>query len=121
MNIKLNNIAILLCISFINLNIQAQENKETTAILSKKTEYNRTHPFGDGFKIQLYNGSESRAYQIKRDYKSAFNEVAELSYESPEWKVRVGHFTTRLEADRALLAIKEKFKSAIVLETTIRR
>ena len=119
MKIKLNNIALVLFISVLNL--QAQENKETSGVLSKKTEYNRTHPFGDGFKIQLYNGNEKRAYEFKTEYELEFKEIAELSYESPEWKVRVGHYASRLEADRALLAIKEKFKSAIVLETTIRR
>jgi hypothetical protein len=121
MKIKLNNIAILVLISVFNLNIHAQQNKETNAVLSKKTEYNSTHPLGNGFKIQLYNGNETSAYEFKKEYQLAFNEVAELSYESPEWKVRVGNYNSRLEADRALLTIKEKFTSAIVLETTIQR
>jgi hypothetical protein len=43
-----------------------------------------------------------------------------LSYESPEWKVRVGNYKTRLEADRALLKFKEKFTGAIVFETSIK-
>ena len=111
-------LSVLLFTSYIS---SAQESKEIDAVMNKKIQYNKHHPFGDGFKIQLYNGSESKAYEFKNDYELEFNEVAELSYESPEWKVRVGNFTSRLEADRALLTIKEKFRSAIVLETKIRR
>ena len=38
-----------------------------------------------------------------------------MSYELPEWKVKVGRFNTKLEADRALNKIKEKFSGAIVI------
>jgi len=40
-------------------------------------------------------------------------------YKSPEWKTQVGNFTTRLEADRILNIISEKFTGAIVLEDKI--
>lgn len=121
MNIKINFLLFIAFMITSNLDINAQDNAAVNVVLSKKTQYNKEHTFGDGFKIQLYNGRESRAYEVKNDYEFEFKKVAELSYESPEWKVRVGHFLTRLEADRALLSIKEKFRSAIVLETRIRR
>ncbi len=42
-----------------------------------------------------------------------------MSYKLPEWKVQVGYFHTRLEADIALNKIKKKFEGAIVLEDKI--
>lgn len=98
----------------------AQESQEINEVLSKKIEYNKEHPEGKGFKIQLYNGNESQAYRVRSEYQIKFNEKAELLYESPEWKVRVGNYMTRLEADRALLEIKQKFSGAIVLQTEIK-
>ncbi|MCK5814776.1 MAG: SPOR domain-containing protein [Flavobacteriaceae bacterium] len=111
-------LTVLLFSSFIS---SAQESKEIDAIMNKKRLYNKNHPFGDGFKIQIYNGNETEAYEFKDNYDLEFNDVAELSYEAPEWKVRVGNFYSRLEADRALLTIKQKFSGAIVLETKILR
>ncbi len=119
---KLRKIIItsLFIVPVFTINSQAQESKEIETVLKQKIEYNKNNPEGKGFKIQLYNGDESTAYKIKNNYQIEFNEKAALSYESPEWKVRVGNFLTRLEADRALLEIKKKFSGAIVLATQIR-
>lgn len=102
-----------------SINTHSQEEKKINAVLAQKIEYNKSNRKGKGYKIQLYNGNESKAYRIKGNFEIAYGIVAVLSYESPEWKVRVGNYKTRLEADRALLKIKEKFAGAIILETTI--
>ncbi|MDT0552961.1 SPOR domain-containing protein [Urechidicola vernalis] len=98
----------------------AQENTEINDVLRKKAAYNKEHPEANGFKIQLYNGNETQAYRVRSEYQIEFNKKAELIYEAPEWKVRVGNYLTRLEADRALLEIKKEFSGAIVLETEIK-
>ena len=38
-----------------------------------------------------------------------------LYTEQPEWKIQVGFYKTKLEADRALLNLKENIRSAIVI------
>ena len=98
----------------------AQESEKIDAVLAKKRAYKKENPEGKGFKIQLYNGDETNAYRIQKEYELEFENDAELTYETPEWKVRVGNYLTRLEADRALLEIKLKFTVSIVLETEIK-
>lgn len=120
MNFKLKTVLFLSIFMLGIISTQAQEEREINDVLNKRIEYNKNNRKGKGFKIQLYNGSESKAYRIKGNFEATFGMVAVLSYESPEWKVRVGNYKTRLEADRALLKIKEKFAGAIVLETDIR-
>ncbi len=115
----ITKIIALICFVF-SVNLSAQEEQKIDAVLAKKIEYNKSNRLGNGFKIQLYNGNESKAYRIKGNFEAAYGIVAALSYESPEWKVRVGNYKTRLEADRALLTFKEKFGGAIVLETKVR-
>ncbi|SNR14564.1 SPOR domain-containing protein [Tenacibaculum jejuense] len=85
------------------------------SLLAKKRKYNKKH--GSGYRIQLYNGSEQRAKNIKHNFMMKFSEFGKpkMSYELPEWKVKVGRFNTKLEADRALNKIKEKFSGAIVI------
>lgn len=100
-----------------SLNLNAQnivKSKQIDALLKKKREYNRYN--GTGFRIQLYNGAEKRAKNIKARFEREFYGIyTKLKYETPDWKVQVGSYKTRLDADRALNRIREKFSGAIVI------
>ncbi|QMU63478.1 MAG: SPOR domain-containing protein [Flavobacteriaceae bacterium] len=83
-------------------------------LIQKKREYNKTH--GLGYRIQLYNGLEVRVKRTQAKFKAKFPNIKTyVTYVSPEWKIQVGNYKTRLEADRALLAIKDSFSGAIVV------
>lgn len=91
-----------------------EESKEIKSLIAKKREYNKYN--GTGFRIQLYNGSEKRARNIKFSFEKQFSGTySKLKYEAPDWKVQVGRYRTRLDADRALNKIREKFSGAIVI------
>ena len=93
---------------------QTNDAEKIEALVEKKRQYNKEN--GYGYRIQLFNGNESRARQIRAKFKVNFREVATyLKYQTPEWKVQVGNFKTKLEADRALLEYRDKFSSAIVI------
>jgi len=93
---------------------QNNDNKKIESLIAKKRAYNKT--FGFGYRIQLYNGSESRAKQIRAKFRVVHNDVRTyLRFDSPEWKVQVGNYKNKLEADRALLTFKDGFSSAIVI------
>ncbi|MFY7671942.1 SPOR domain-containing protein [Tenacibaculum sp. MEBiC06402] len=89
------------------------DNQSINSLLKKKRNYNKKNK--TIYKIQLYNGTERRARNIKQNFMMKFPGVPKLEYEAPEWKVQVGGYTTKLEADRALNKIKEKFSGAIVI------
>ncbi|MDC9721201.1 MAG: SPOR domain-containing protein [Urechidicola sp.] len=110
--------ALISCLAF-STTLLGQETQKINEVLEQKRVYNKENPTGIGYRIQLYNGNEIRAYKIKNEFQVEFKLKATLLYESPEWKVRVGNYKTRLEADRALLEISKKFSSAVVLETEI--
>jgi len=107
---------------FINvINSFAQsENEKINTLIEQKRTYNKTNKSSIVYKIQLYNGNETQAYEVKRNFNASFPEYKIImTYKPPEWKTQVGIFKTRLEADRALNIIKEKFVGAIVLEDKI--
>ncbi|WP_369047974.1 SPOR domain-containing protein [Tenacibaculum sp. UWU-22] len=84
------------------------------SLLIKKRIFNKNN--GLGYRIQLYNGLEKKARSVKADFETQFPGVyTKLIYDSPEWKIQVGNYKNRLEADRALNKIKEKFYGAIVI------
>jgi len=118
-----------LLILFLSYPIFAQQNKgelqiETSAkidaVVAEKKQYNKNLKFLKGFRIQLFYGSEKAAYKIKDEFKSLFPDITtKIIFASPQWKVQVGNFTTRLEADKTLVSIKEEYPSAIILATEI--
>jgi len=98
---------------------QTEEDKINT-LMEQKRDYNRNNNNSTVYKIQLYNGNEKEAYKIKQNFQVAYPEyTTEIIYNAPEWKTHVGKYKTRLEADKVLIIIKEKFAGAIVLEDKI--
>jgi len=85
--------------------------------ISKLLEYKKDIKTVNLYKIQLDFGSRSEAESLKTKFKNTFAQwPAEMVYETPNYKVWVGNFSTRLEADIALLEIKKKFSKAMVFE-----
>ena len=90
------------------------ENKDITALINKKRQYNKYN--GTGYRIQLYNGLERKAKSLRSRFQVEHPGVyTKLVYKSPEWKVQVGNYKTRLEADRSFNEIREQFNGAIVI------
>ena len=88
--------------------------KEVGSLLEKKRTYNRL--IGSGYTIQLFNGEETKAKKIITDFKGEFPETkVKLLYEAPDWKVQVGHYKVKLNADRASLSFKKVFDNIIVV------
>lgn len=83
-------------------------------LISKKRDFN--NEYGYGFRIQLYNGLEVEAKKLRAEFILNFPKTKSfLIYQQPEWKIQIGHYKTRLEADKALLEMKKKYPYAIVI------
>lgn len=93
---------------------QTNTSKEVNSLIKKKREFNKEN--GYGFRIQLDNGFETAIKTTQSKFNLEFPEMKTyILFESPEWKVQVGDYKTRLEADKVLNEIKRKFSSAIVV------
>lgn len=98
-------------------NLSIDKNQAIDSILINKVAYNLAHP-SLGYSIQIYYGNETLAYKFKEDFEAKFPEqLANISFASPDWKVMVGNFRTRIEADQVMLTIKQSFNSAVVVLT----
>ncbi|MBZ9729576.1 SPOR domain-containing protein [Salegentibacter sp. JZCK2] len=106
---------------FTFLNLSAQEGRinisedhKISKLLELKSEMSKDNEIEDRFKIQLFYGNNGEANDVIKDYRSKFEYPSLIAYEAPNYKVWVGSFRNRLEADRALLKIKESFPSAFI-------
>ena len=78
---------------------------------------NKEGKYVDGFVIQVYSGSsrdDANAAQTKMN--TLFTELdPKISYHQPNFRVKGGRFTNRLEAHRIYSLVKEEFPRAILL------
>ena len=96
------------------------ESENINTLIEQKIAYNKSNKTSIVYKIQLCNGNETDAYKMKQNFQIAYPEYStEIIYTAPEWKTHVGKFKTRLEADKVLKIVKEKFAGAIVLEDKV--
>ncbi len=88
--------------------------KEIKTFLEKKRDYNRA--IGFGYSIQIYNGKEVTAKSRLAKFKVLYPTVkTKLVYNAPEWKVQVGTYKTKLDADRAMLIFKKEYTGLIAV------
>ena len=85
--------------------------------ISKLLEYKKDIETANIYRIQIFSGDRSGAEKSRSNFQSNFsNYPTNITFETPNYKIWVGNFRTRLEADRALLEIKKKFESAFIFK-----
>tara|TARA_R100000935_G_scaffold13736_4_gene27449 strand:+ start:4795 stop:5184 length:390 start_codon:yes stop_codon:yes gene_type:complete len=97
--------------------VTVNQDDKIPELLTLKKELEKDNKLGDGFTIQLYYGELNQANAILNKYKANYSAwPASLEYETPNYKIWVGDFESRLEADKALLEIRKKFPDAFPLK-----
>ena len=83
-------------------------------------EYLKTHPINhDGYRIQLVFGSREVVSSAKSRFVSSYNHSAYEDYLPPNFRLRVGDFLTRFQAEKVLREIKDRFPSAYIVRDQI--
>jgi septal ring-binding cell division protein DamX len=96
-------------------------NTKVDVILDSIDRFNLTRKFVDGYTIQIYSGQkrEEALNASKRLVESINNLRATTQYQQPKFKVTVGKYYSRLEAQKDLLRLKHVFSSAILVPEKI--
>ena len=90
-------------------------------LLDMKTQMAKANRLGDRYMIQIYSGNSSGATEAIENYRETFQEwPSTIVFETPNYKVWIGNFRNNLEADRALLIIRESFPTAFRFKPTRR-
>ena len=72
----------------------------------------------DRYKIQIYSGlSRSAAESARSEFMENYSDwPTSIEFETPNFKIWVGDFRNRLDADRALIRIKKTFINAFIFQ-----
>lgn len=86
--------------------------------IDKLLEFKKDIKTSDIYKIQVYQSVDpDRAQSAKANFLNSYGEwPVEIIWNTPNYKVWVGNFATRLEADRAWAKIKKKYMNAIIFQ-----
>ncbi|MEO1031797.1 MAG: SPOR domain-containing protein [Bacteroidota bacterium] len=119
MSVKLRHISIAISALFLSLNLAAQQGEVTIdqdRDIDKLLEFKKDIETTKIYKIQVYQSVDpDKAQREKLNFLNAYGEwPVEIVWNTPNYKVWVGNFATRLEADRALAKIKKNYMNAII-------
>ena len=92
-------------------------NKRLDAILDTIAMRNKSVKFANGFRIQIYVGNDRKSADDAKIYTyQKYPEIYPyLSYQQPIYKVKIGDFLSRMDAERYYSDIKDLYPSAMIL------
>lgn len=89
-------------------------------LVNEHIALNEKHNGISGFRIQIYfdsgNQSKIRASRVRAEFSGRFPSVnSYLFYDEPYYKVRIGDFRSRIDANRFLKVISGEYPSAFIV------
>jgi hypothetical protein len=121
---KITPICILFVTFLITQNIFSQTSKnlieqdeKIEKLLQEKRKNNSGITINDKFKIQIFFGNIEESKKNLMAFKKDFpNLDGTIVFSNPSYKVWIGSFKTKIEADKFLIQVKKKFLSAVIIE-----
>lgn len=117
------SVLMLILLVFSAEKISAQESKVTVnqdpkfeQLLTEKRKINSSLTITDRYKIQIFSGESEPAKKTLGDFRKEFkNYDGTIVFNTPVYKVWIGNFKTRIEAERNLNVLKRKYPNALLI------
>jgi len=115
-------LALFFCFFSINLysqvnNVNVSQNPKFEKLLNEKRKINASITVNDIYKIQIFNGDIESCKKNLVDFKKEFlNLDGTIVFYNPAYKVWVGNFKSRIEAERNLLLLKNKYPNSLIIQ-----
>ena len=110
--------------SFFCLSSRAQDGKTNVSVdpkidqlLKEKRKLNTGLFLNEAYKIQIFYGNSEESKKKLQEFKREFKDLdGTLIFNSPNYKVWIGNFKTRIEVERAMVDIKKKYPTALIIK-----
>lgn len=105
--------------------LHLRQDSRITDLLESHLQYNQRHQEFEGFRLEIYFGSESKARERAVKTRNEFNLIfpkmsSYLTFQTPNFKVRVGDFRSKSEALKAKAYIASKYPNAFIVKDMIK-
>ena len=86
-------------------------------LLNEKRKINSSITVSDRYKIQIFTGDSETSKKALTEFRKANKNVdATIVFNTPIYKVWIGSFKTRIEAEKKLLTLKKKYPNAFLIK-----
>jgi hypothetical protein len=101
---------------------QASEDALARSLADRYRKVSATKMTRPGYRIQIYFGSDRvKAQEIRTEFMRTFPEQgAYLIYQQPNFKVRVGDFRTRIEAQGFLKSLYDRYVPSFIVSDEVK-
>lgn len=111
-------------LTFLSTNMSAQEGNVSVnqdarfeQLLKEKRKINPSITVNDRYKIQIFYGDNDKARKTLTDFKKEFKNLdGTIVFESPTYKVWVGNFKSKIDAERTMTDIRKKYPHALLIK-----
>ena len=98
-------------------NLTLNQDPKFEQLLNDKRKINTSISTNDTYKIQIFSGKSDEAKKTLSDFKRENSNVdGTIIFNTPNYKVIVGNFKTRIEAERNLAEIKKRYKLVFLIK-----
>lgn len=95
-------------------------NRQLDTVLDSIDRSNRNRRYIDGFTIQVYSGRREEALSAKKQLATSLPKLeSEVQFTEPIFRVKVGKYYSRMEAQQDYTAVKRYFPAAILIPEKI--
>lgn len=86
-------------------------------LLNEKRKINASITANERYKIQIFSGDSDKAKMTLNTCKEIFENLdGTIVFNTPNYKVWVGSFRTRIEAERNLIEVRTKYENAYLIK-----
>ena len=98
--------------------INIQQDEKFEKLLEDKRKVNSSITVNDRYKIQIfYSDSSSETKKALKEFRKEFPDITStIIFDSPTYKIWAGGYDMRINAERALKAIKETYPYALLIQ-----
>jgi len=94
-----------------------EQDEKIEKLLLEKRKNSSAITINDKFKIQIFFGTIEESKKTLIIFKKDFLQTdGTIVFSNPSYKVWVGSFKSKIEAEKALQSIKKKYPSAVIIE-----
>lgn len=112
------------CIAFLTVsgysqerNIKVTQDQKFEQLLNEKRKINSSLTVNERYKIQIFNGESEPAKKTLTEFKKEFKNLdGTIVFNTPTYKVWIGNFKTKIEAERNLIDLKKKYPNALLIK-----
>lgn len=98
-------------------NVSVNQDARFEQLLKEKRKINPSITVNDRYKIQIFYGDNDKARKTLTDFKKEFKNLdGTIVFESPTYKVWVGNFKSKIDAERTMTDIRKKYPHALLIK-----